>query len=351
MGRKPKKRKNLPKGFGSVTMRNDTYRTNPALVRVSINGKQKAIAAAPTYQDGLVILSKYSTDPKKFLKNHLTFADVFNLMAPEEYKDIDELTVRNYMSVYKHLSRIYNKKFADITTADLQACIKDISKTAGQPTQKKARQIMHDCYKYVIKYNLFKVTDYSNYVDLDKYKPTYIKIPFNTRQLNRIKALIADNHPLARWAMAVLMMVYSGVRIGEFLRVKKADVKLGMRYFIVRKSKTPAGENRPIPINKKTLDYFKYWMSLPGQYLISRETDDRQVTYGVFRNRWDKVMKISNCKHTPHECRHTCATLFDDAGANDTAVKKILGHACEGVTKQVYTHKSLHQLKKAMDTI
>lgn len=227
MGRKPKKPKNLPKGFGSVTMRNDTYRTNPALVRVSINGKQKSIASAPTY----------------------------------------------------------------------------------------------------------------------------IKIPFNTRQLNRIKALIANNHPLARWAMAVLMMVYSGVRIGEFLRVKKADVKLGMRYFIVRKSKTPAGENRPIPINKKTLDYFKYWMELPGPYLISRETDERQVTYGVFRNRWDKVMKISNCKHTPHECRHTCATLFDDAGANDTAVKKILGHACEGVTKQVYTHKSLHQLKKAMDTI
>ena len=62
-------------------------------------------------------------------------------------------------------------------------------------------------------------------------------------------------------------------------------------------------------------------------------------------------MKATSCHHTPHECRHTCATLLDDAGANDTAVKRILGHASQGVTKGTYTHKSLHELKKAIDLI
>lgn len=51
------------------------------------------------------------------------------------------------------------------------------------------------------------------------------------------------------------------------------------------------------------------------------------------------------------KCRHTCATLLDNAGANDTAVKRILGHASQGVTKGTYTHKSLHELKKAIDLI
>ena len=54
-------------------------------------------------------------------------------------------------------------------------------------------------------------------------------------------------------------------------------------------------------------------------------------------------MTASRCKHTPHECRHTCATMLDNAGANDTAIKRILGHASQGVTKRVYTHKSLHE--------
>lgn len=49
--------------------------------------------------------------------------------------------------------------------------------------------------------------------------------------------------------------------------------------------------------------------------------------------------------------RHTCATMLDNAGANETAVKRILGHASQGVTKGVYTHKSLHELKKAIDMI
>ena len=31
--------------------------------------------------------------------------------------------------------------------------------------------------------------------------------------------------------------------------------------------------------------------------------------------------------HTTHDCRHTVATLLDNAGANETAKRRILGHA------------------------
>ena len=43
--------------------------------------------------------------------------------------------------------------------------------------------------------------------------------------------------------------------------------------------------------------------------------------------------------------------MLDNAGANETAIKRILGHASQGVTKKIYTHKSLHELKKAIDLI
>ena len=150
--------------------------------------------------------------------------------------------------------------------------------------------------------------------------------------------------------MTVLMMIYAGVRRSEMLSVVKTDVKLRQRYFIVRESKTAAGRNRAVPISKKTLSFFEFWLSQPGKYLI---TDDygNQLTYHQYRTRFDSVMAASKCKHTPHECRHTCATMLDNAGANETAIKRILGHASQGVTKRVYTHKSLHELKKAIDLI
>lgn len=55
--------------------------------------------------------------------------------------------------------------------------------------------------------------------------------------------------------------------------------------------------------------------------------------------------------HTPHECRHTLASLLNNVGANITASKRILGHASNDITEKHYTHKDLHQLKKAMDLI
>lgn len=91
-------------------------------------------------------------------------------------------------------------------------------------------------------------------------------------------------------------------------------------------------------------------MDKPGKTLIA-DDKGQKLTYHKFRSLFDKVMTATRCKHTPHECRHTCATLLDNAGANETAVKRILGHASQGVTKGVYTHKSLHELKRAIDLI
>ena len=146
------------------------------------------------------------------------------------------------------------------------------------------------------------------------------------------------------------MACYAGPRPSEFINVLKSDVKLRQRFFVIRDSKTEAGRNRIVPISRKTLPYFEYWMSLPGKTLITDEQGNT-LSYHKYRARFDKVMKASRCKHTPHECRHTCATWLDNKNANEVAVKKILGHACQGITQGVYTHKGLRELKQAIDLL
>lgn len=162
--------------------------------------------------------------------------------------------------------------------------------------------------------------------------------------------MAATSDPLAPWATAVLMMCYAGTRPSEFLRIKKSDVKLKSRIFTIGKSKTAAGENRIIPISLKTLPYFEAWMAKPGATLIT-DDDGNSVNYNRFARRFRKVMIATNCKHTPHECRHTTATNFNNKGVNQTSVKRILGHADKDVTTGVYTHKDIRQLKKAVDAL
>lgn len=344
------KRVKLPNGFGSITKKNDSNRRSPWTVRKTINGKQVQIGRFATYEEAIAFLVDYNKNPHIYSPSQITFNELYHLMAAERSPKLATSTANNYKAAFKHCINIADKRFVNLRISDLQSVIKDMSiKHIGYASQKKVRQLLHHVYSYAVKYEFIPASaDITRYIDLDKHKIKYPKSPFNTRQLNRVKALINDE-VLGKWAMCVVMMCYSGVRPSEFISILKQDVKLRQRYFIVRDSKTEAGRNRLVPISRKTLPYFEYWMSTQGKTLIAINGD--KLNYHKFRNLFDKVMTASKCKHTPHECRHTCATWLDNKGANDVATKKILGHACQGITKSVYTHKGLAELKKAIDLL
>lgn len=345
------KKLKLPNGFGSISYYGE-HRRRPYVAKKYIDGKQKPIGYYTTYEDALAYLIAYNKNPSLFNPSEITFSEIFKLWSAEHFLKIAKTTAANYTAAYKHCEPLYDKKFITLKISDLQAVIHAMSRAKiGYASQKKCRQLLHNLYTYAVKYEIISASaDISKYIDIDKKKIVYPKSPFNTRQLNRVKRLAESSEPLSRWAKVVVMMIYSGVRPSEMLAVKKCDVKLKQRYFIVRESKTEAGENRAVPISRKVLPYFQQWMQDNGKTLITDDTGE-QLSYHRFSARFDKVMGVTNCHHTPHECRHTCATLLDNAGANDTAVKRILGHASQGVTKGVYTHKSLHELKKAIDMI
>ena len=157
---------------------------------------------------------------------------------------------------------MHNKPLTSLKVADLQAVIKKLSdKCIGHATQKKVRQLYHNIYNYAVKYQIIPPTaDISRFVDIDLPKRTKTKQPFNTRQLNRVKALADSNDPLAPYAMIVIMMCYSGPRPSEFLALEKNDVKLHSRFYRIRESKTEAGRNRLVPISKKVVQYYDYWL-------------------------------------------------------------------------------------------
>lgn len=347
-----KKRIKLPNGYGSVVYYGDGRRRRPWVVKKTIAGRQKIIGKFATYAEGLAFLAEYNKNPMLFSPSLITFSEVYELMAAERYPKLAPNTCNNYRAAYKHCKKLYGRKFAELKISDLQAVIREMSAGGtGYASQKKCRQLLHHIYTYAVKYELIPPTaDISQYIDIDQHTVVYPKQPFNTRQINRVKALANSDNPLAPWAMVVVIMCYSGPRTGELLAVLKSDVKLKQRYYIIRDSKTAAGRNRAVPISRKVLPYFAYWMSQPGKTLIA-DPNGNKLNYSRFRTRFNKAMKSSRCKHTPHECRHTCATWLDNAGANKTAVKRILGHASQDVTTGVYTHKSLHDLKRAIDLI
>jgi integrase len=226
--------------------------------------------------------------------------------------------------------------------------IDDVRKTGcGYPTQKKVRCLLEQLYKYAAKYDLI-TRDYARYLDIDKPKKIHIKKPFTVRQINKLWRNIND---MPYEIKHVLMLLYSGCRISEYRHIRKSDVKLNRRFFVIRHSKTEAGSGRYIPIPKKLIPWYEECIKSEGDYICSR-SDGSHHSYDSFRrNIFNPVMKHFKMKHTPHETRHTLASMLDSSDINRTVIKLILGHSLEGITERVYTHKSIRELLKAIDRV
>lgn len=151
--------------------------------------------------------------------------------------------------------------------------------------------------------------------------------------------------------LVVLVLAYCGLRWGELSGLRARDVDLAQRRLTVRQTVVADRGYQRIEAPK---DYEQRSIPIP-QFLcrplaaqIAGRRPDEPVFYGirtktwlrnhVFRVGWfDRAAAEVGLKGlTPHELRHTAASLAISAGANVKAVQRILGHASAAVTLDVY---------------
>ena len=77
------------------------------------------------------------------------------------------------------------------------------------------------------------------------------------------------------------------------------------------------------------------------------------MKYSTYRNIFYRTLKAVGITthYTLHDCRHTFETLLNNAGANDVAIDRLMGHSSKGIGKSIYTHKDLTELRKAVSLI
>lgn len=322
----------LPNGFGTI-YKLQGRRRRPFVVKKTIAGKQRPLGYFETHDAALTFLLKYNHEPTGLTA---TFADIYKQWKPTKWPVLSESSRSAYENSFRHLSRLHDKTMSRLKYLDLQATMDDVRKVAGYSTQKKCRVLMSQLYQFAIKREM-ATTDYSRYVEIDRQRVIYKKRPFTVREINRLWKQADDEN-----VQDVLILIYTGLRIGEYLALRPQDIKIRERYMDIRHSKTQAGVRR-VPISKKILPFL--------EARKARRSICQLPTYDSFRRRFDAVLKQLSMHHSPHECRHTLASMLDSAGVNDTVVKMILGHARRGVTKSVYTHKTLRELRRAVDIL
>ena len=341
----------LPNGFGSIT-KLPGNRRKPFAVRTrakNIDGKwkYKYISYHETREEAMIALVHYNENPFSLDANTTTFADVYEKWSKEHFPKISESNQKGYSASYKSCSSLYSLKMNEIRKAHLQNVVDTCGK--NYPTLRKLKVLFNSMYKFALENDIVG-KDYSQFVDIAQYRSknpnTISRAPFTKEEVEKVWKY-TDNE----YCSVILMLIYSGCRVSELLDLKKENINLEERWFDVTASKTEAGI-RKVPIAKKTLPFFEYWMSKNDcPYLLSTPDGEHFLYRNYFDSYWKPLTKEMNLEHKPHDTRHTCITLLTLAKVDDKVIKRIVGHAGKNVTEKVYTHFDIQVLLDAIDLI
>lgn len=337
-----------PNGYGSVKKLTGNRR-RPFVFLVSKEGKQKPLAYFATQTEAEIYAADYNKKHNnKILSGHeITFAELYYRWLPfhiDKYQP-SKSTINSYQNSYKHCLPVHEMPLKNIKYYHLQQIIDDTKrKGLSYSSCKKIRSLISLMFKYGIMMEYVN-KNYANLLNLGRNKAVRPHKPFTRQKINKLWSNLKING-----VDTVLILIYTGMRVGEMLNLTKDNIYLKQKYLKITKSKTKAGL-RSIPIHEKILPLIINRVNRPGKFFICDETGN-PYNYSKYRTLWNKIMQQINAKHhSTHDCRHTCATLMDNAEVNFNAKRRILGHADGDVTDTVYTHKNLKQLRKAINKI
>lgn len=265
----------------------------------------------------------------------------------------------SYKNAYKYLAPIAGCKMRELKTADYQHCIDECCK--GRATCEKIRNLCSQLCKFAMQNDIID-KNYAEFLVLPKQHKKEKEI-FTKEELN-----VLWQHSDDERVQIILILCYTGFRIGELFDIKKDNVHLNEKYIIGGK-KTKAGTNRFVPIADCIKDFIKKLYDKSTTDKLINETIDhfrRKSFYAVLyelgiikeppvekiytdkKGGKHKYYEFENPRLTPHCTRHTFASLCVEAGVSPENLQKIIGHAKYETTADIYVHKTNEQLISAI---
>lgn len=336
----------LPSGYGGI-VKLSGRRRKPYAVRITAGwtdtGRQiyKYLDYFAKRTDALACLDEYNKNPYNVENRHISFNDLYKKWGNWKFAgDIPN----SYQSAYKWCETLHKTTFLDIKADHIQDVIDKCSK--GYSTKKNIRTLFNQLYLYAQRLEITE-RNYAKLTQLPVLEESRLHYPFTEKERKILWEHTAD--PAVRLA---LIYIYTGMRPTEFLKVKTENVYLDKCY-LMGGMKTTAGRNRIIPLADKILPFIADMYNKKNEYLAIDHKDGKPIlNYDRLRmHYWDRSPILCKMNHHPHDGRHTCATLLNNADVNKKTIQLILGHKSRDITDRVYTHKTIQQLIDAINLI
>ena len=303
----------------------------------------------PTRADAMIALAEYNRNPFDLHLEQMTLEELYDKWSEEHFEKVSQSNIQGVKASWKLCKPLYKMRLVDLKLDHFQKIVDESGKNS--PTLKKLKITLGLMYDYAVRHEILiqEKRNMIRYIDISKAgnPNAYNRKPFSKKQVKTLWKW-SDTSEYIR---VILMMIYSGVRIGELLDLKKENINLEERWFDIIASKTEAGV-RKVPINEEVFPFFQEWFTKNDcEYLLSTPEGKHFEYSNYYDSYWKPFMTQLGMEHRPHDTRHTCISLLSSAGVDDKIIKKIVGHKGQGVTETVYTHFEIEELIDAINKI
>lgn len=330
-------------GTGAIVKLSGNRRKKYA-VRVTTgweNGKQqrKYLGYYSTEPEAIIALAEYHKGGFNVDLNNLTLDEMYERWISRIESKVSKNVLNTHNMSRMRFGRLGKLPFIKIKADHLQDWMDNIELKPG--SKKRMKSTMIQLWKYAIKNDVVH-TNYAEMIDVQG-EIESTGILFTDEQ---IKWLWDNtNDPTVRW---ILILIYTGMRIGELLKITSQTIFLDKQYMIGG-SKSEAGRDRVIPIHDAILPLVKQQLS-ESNCLVYGEKG-RALMYNGALRKFDALMLKQNWKHKPHDTRKTAVSLMHDADIPIETIRIIVGHSAQGVTESVYLRKTPEALVKEVNKI
>lgn len=366
-----KKRREIRRenGTGSVYKRSDAKaRPWVAAGPKPKNGSRPIIGNFRTAQEAKDAIEKYRVAPTT--KLNITLKELHNEWEPIGTAGKSKQLVGSYRAAWNKLEPLHGKKFREIRTAQMQDIIdyyqkeRPVLDKEGKPIIKgdtpkvlkpMSYSALHDIktllgvlYKYAMQNDIVN-KNYAQFLTLPK-KPSGVKDCFNDIELKKIENAALNNIPFAD---CILFMCYTGLRITEFVTLKKGSIyHRGSIYAIYGGIKTDAGKDRIVPIHHKIVPILENWLAKNGQTVFCHP-DGTPYNTNYFRKYcfYPALEKIGVRHLTPHATRRRMATSMSEADIREEDFIAMMGHTDFKVDVESYIFQTAEKLSKSIEKI
>jgi integrase len=322
--------------------------------------KQVKVGQFSSRDEAEIALNNFNAKPYDIKQNNLTVKELYEVFIAEKSKDTRLSLLNQFRSAYNYFAPIANKKFKNIEAIDIINIINNCPKSAATKATIKNLHKHLESFARIIGMKIIPVNDL---VTFKAVKSEHKKSVFKSEDVAKLRECGED------WADSVLILLYSGIRMGELLTIQTKNIDLKNR-IMVGGIKTEAGINRKIPIHKSVLPLIenKILKSKNGfLFELFESNDEIQIAKNIGTIEQEKLLKSLERRYlkkwnllfdnlqikgfTPHCTRHSFVTKMLELGVPEYKIKKIIGHSTGSVTTDVYFSFSAEEMLKTVDLL